>query len=64
VKLSNLLVVSAVIGAVFGVAFVAASGPFLALYASRWTRRERSETEKVACRADNPLLQDRRLRAR
>lgn len=31
-KLSNLLVVSAVIGAVFGVAFVIASGPFAAIY--------------------------------
>jgi hypothetical protein len=32
VKLSNLLVVSAVIGAVFGVAFVVASGPLAAIY--------------------------------
>jgi hypothetical protein len=32
VKLSNLLVVAAVIGAVFGVAFVVASGPLLAIY--------------------------------
>jgi hypothetical protein len=32
VKLSNLLVVSAVIGAVFGLAFLVASGPFAALY--------------------------------
>ena len=31
-KLSNLLVVAAVIGAVFGVAFVVASGPLLAIY--------------------------------
>ena len=31
-KLSNLLVVSAVIGAVFGLAFLVASGPFAALY--------------------------------
>ena len=31
-KLSNLLVVSAVIGAVFGVAFVVASGPVAAIY--------------------------------
>jgi hypothetical protein len=32
VKLSNLLVVAAVIGAVFGVGFVVASGPLLAIY--------------------------------
>jgi hypothetical protein len=32
VKLINLLVVAAVIGAVFGVAFVVASGPLLAIY--------------------------------
>jgi hypothetical protein len=32
VKLNNLLVVAAVIGAVFGVAFVLASGPLLAIY--------------------------------
>jgi hypothetical protein len=32
VKLNNLLVVAAVIGAVFGVAFVVASGPLLAIY--------------------------------
>jgi hypothetical protein len=32
VRLSNLLVVSAVIGAVFGVAFVVASGPLAAIY--------------------------------
>jgi hypothetical protein len=32
VKLSNLLVVAAAIGAVFGVAFVVASGPLLAIY--------------------------------
>jgi hypothetical protein len=32
VKLNNLLVVSAVIGAVFGVAFLVASGPFAAIY--------------------------------
>ena len=31
-KLSNLLVVAAVIGAVFGVGFVVASGPVLAIY--------------------------------
>lgn len=31
-KLSNLLVVSAVVGAVFGVGFLAASGPLAALY--------------------------------
>jgi hypothetical protein len=31
-KLSNLLVVSAVIGAVFGVGFLVASGPIAALY--------------------------------
>ena len=31
-KLSNLLVVAAVIGAVFGVGFVVASGPLLAVY--------------------------------
>ncbi len=31
-KLSNLLVVAAVIGAVFGVAFVVASGPLLSIY--------------------------------
>jgi hypothetical protein len=31
-KLSNLLVVSAVIGVVFGLAFLVASGPFAALY--------------------------------
>lgn len=31
-KLNNLLVVAAVIGAVFGVAFVVASGPLLAIY--------------------------------
>lgn len=31
-KLNNLLVVSAVIGAVFGVAFLVASGPFAAIY--------------------------------
>jgi hypothetical protein len=32
VKLSNLLVVAAALGAVFGVAFVVASGPLLAIY--------------------------------
>jgi hypothetical protein len=32
VKLSNLLVVAAAIGAVFGVAFVVASGPLLSIY--------------------------------
>jgi uncharacterized membrane protein YfcA len=32
VKLSNLLVVAAVIGAVFGVGFVVASGPLLGIY--------------------------------
>jgi hypothetical protein len=32
VRLNNLLVVAAVIGAVFGVAFVVASGPLLAIY--------------------------------
>jgi hypothetical protein len=32
VKLSNLLVVAAAIGAIFGVAFVVASGPLLAIY--------------------------------
>jgi uncharacterized membrane protein YfcA len=32
VKLSNLLAVAAVIGAVFGVGFVVASGPVLAIY--------------------------------
>jgi len=32
VKLSSLLVVAAAIGAVFGVAFVVASGPLLAIY--------------------------------
>jgi uncharacterized membrane protein YfcA len=31
-KLSNLLIVSAVIGAVFGIAFVVASGPLLSIY--------------------------------
>ncbi len=31
-KLNNLLVVAAVIGAIFGVAFVVASGPLLAVY--------------------------------
>jgi len=31
-KLSNLLVVAAVIGAVFGIAFVVASGPLLSIY--------------------------------
>ena len=31
-KLSNLLVVAAAIGAIFGVAFVVASGPLLAIY--------------------------------
>jgi hypothetical protein len=32
VKLNNLLVVAAVIGAIFGVAFVVVSGPLLAVY--------------------------------
>jgi hypothetical protein len=32
VKLNNLLVVAAVIGAIFGVAFLVASGPLLAVY--------------------------------
>ena len=32
VKLSNLLAIAAVIGAVFGVAFVVASGPLLSIY--------------------------------
>jgi hypothetical protein len=32
VKLSNLLVVAAAIGAIFGLAFVVASGPLLAIY--------------------------------
>jgi hypothetical protein len=32
VKLNNLLVVSAVIGAVFGLAFLVASGPFAGIY--------------------------------
>jgi len=32
VKLSNLLVVAAALGAIFGVAFVVASGPLLAIY--------------------------------
>jgi hypothetical protein len=32
VKLSNLLVVAAALGAVFGVAFVVASGPLLSIY--------------------------------
>ena len=31
-KLSNLLIVSAVVGAVFGIAFVVATGPLLSIY--------------------------------